>query len=497
MNMFIIKQTIYNRYLISAKSVVLLLVLSLIPWIDFINSNFKEIDFIFNNNFFILIFLYFLFVSLFFLLGYLINKQNNFHLAFLCSFFIWIFFNHSNFNSKIKDLLTNSSIVKYSSELALILILIIIIITLFLNKKRFLKLFLIFFMFFNLIYSTIIFAINYYDYNSKIISNSKKIINNKPVTKIRNLPNIYFFVIDAMMPLDKFENFYGIELNDFKNLYLRNNFFYYKNSFNTYEGTAENFTSLFFLEEIYDPNYNIEDKKFKKNIYATFPAILTNQYSVKLISDLNNLGYKFKWVGNIYADCSRYNYKYCLSNKKENYIDLYLLQAFLQKTPILQIFNILTEFEIIKKNLNLNNKFDSINKLNNFISSNQNYLENNKPTFFFMHDLQTHSPYIVDKNCNYKKFDGGLNIEGYKNSYLCVVKKISNIIDTLNKFDNNPIIIFQSDHNWEMSLNSNEKFGDRKEIFNLIKLNDKCKKNLPENPNNIAITKYILSCLKN
>ena len=107
-------------------------------------------------------------------------------------------------------------------------------------------------MFFNLIYSTIIFVSNYYDYNSKIISNSKKIINNKSVTKIQNLPNIYFFVIDAMMPLDKFENFYGIKLNDFKNLYLRNNFFYYKNSFNTYEGTAENFTSLFFLEEIYD-----------------------------------------------------------------------------------------------------------------------------------------------------------------------------------------------------------------------------------------------------
>ena len=63
-----------------------------------------------------------------------------------------------------------------------------------------------------------------------------------------------------MMPLDKFENFYEVELNDFKDLYLKNNFSYYKNTFNPYDGTAENFTSFFFLEEIYDPNYKLEDK---------------------------------------------------------------------------------------------------------------------------------------------------------------------------------------------------------------------------------------------
>ena len=192
-------------------------------------------------------------------------------------------------------------------------------------------------MFFNLFYSTIIFLINYKDYNDKKISlNLKKEVNYKTIKKLENTPNIYFFVIDAMMPLDKFENFYEVELNDFKDLYLKNNFSYYKNTFNPYDGTAENFTSFFFLEEIYDPNYKLEDKKLKPNIYATFPSILTNQYESKLISNLNYLGYQFKWIGNIYADCSKYNYKYCLSNKKENYIDLYLLQAFLKKTHCLK-----------------------------------------------------------------------------------------------------------------------------------------------------------------
>ena len=57
--MFIKKKIIYNKYLISLKSIVLLLILSLIQS-DFINSN-EEIEFIFNNNFFILIF-YFVFI---------------------------------------------------------------------------------------------------------------------------------------------------------------------------------------------------------------------------------------------------------------------------------------------------------------------------------------------------------------------------------------------------------------------------------------------------
>ena len=71
----------------------------------------------------------------------------------------------------------------------------------------------------------------------------------------------------------------------------------------------------------------------KPNIYKKFPGLLSHKYDPVLISELNKLGYEFKWIGNSFAACSRYNYRYCLSEKKEEYLDLYLLQAFLQKTP--------------------------------------------------------------------------------------------------------------------------------------------------------------------
>lgn len=350
-------------------------------------------------------------------------------------------------------------------------------------------------MFFHLIYSTCILLLNY-NSNNNLNSKTDEIIDGTFQIKLKNAPNIYFFIIDAMMPLDKYEDFYGTKLNKFRDIFSSNGFSYYKKTLNIYDSTADNFTALFFLDEIYNLNFGLENKKLKSNIPAKYPSVLKDKYKPKLIYTLNQLGYEFKWLGNIYANCSRYNYKYCLSNKKENYIDFYLLQAFLKKTPVLQIFNIITEFEIIKKNINFNNKIDSINKFNEFIISNNDYLEKNRPSFFFLHDLQTHWPYIVDSNCNYKRFRGKLNIEGYKNSYLCAVKKISKIIKTINKFDNNAIIVFQSDHNWEMALNSEEKFGNRKEIFNLIKFVNKCDEELAENFNNIKVMKYIVNCIQ-
>ena len=39
----------------------------------------------------------------------------------------------------------------------------------------------------------------------------------------------------------------------------------------------------------------------------TFPSILKNDYKPKLLHELNQLGYKFKWVGNYSQNCSKTN----------------------------------------------------------------------------------------------------------------------------------------------------------------------------------------------
>ena len=90
-----------------------------------------------------------------------------------------------------------------------------------------------------------------------------------------------------------------------------------------------------------------------------------------------------------------------------------------------------------------------------------NYLkednEINKPTFYFIHHKSPHWPYITNTDCSYKSFPGEENYEGYKSAYLCNTKKIQETINFLDKFDPNSTVIFQSDHNWEMSHNQQEK----------------------------------------
>ena len=110
--------------------------------------------------------------------------------------------------------------------------------------------------------------------------------------------------------------------------------------------------------------------------------------------------------------------------------------------------------------------------------------------------MHPHWPYKHDEQCNYKYFPGNTNFEGYKNSYLCVIKNITNIIETIDKLDKEAMVIIQSDHSWEMSRISEAKYGNRRQIFSLIKNNIQCETSIPEGLNNIQVANYLINCLK-
>ena len=58
------------------------------------------------------------------------------------------------------------------------------------------------------------------------------------------------------------------------------------------------------------------------------------------------------------------------------------------------------------------------------------------------------------------------------------------------------MVIFQSDHSWEMSKISESKYGNRKQIFNLVKNNIKCNKSMTRGLNNVEIANHLVECLK-
>ena len=109
--------------------------------------------------------------------------------------------------------------------------------------------------------------------------------------------------------------------------------------------------------------------------------------------------------------------------------------------------------------------------------------------------MSPHWPYITKSDCTYKRYAGKANMKGYKSAYLCNLKRIENTINYLSKVDPNSIVVFQADHNWEMSYISEKKYGKRRKIFNLLKINKKCNNQKNINLNNVNTARLILSCI--
>ena len=484
----------FNKYFQNIFLILVLFLLSLIPWIEFVNSNLNELDFIFNDNLIILLVLYFLFISFIYLILNYFSSLKKYSLISFITISVWILFQHNFLKININLFLESiSELSIYSSEIALVfIILAIFLFFILIKRKKIYTIFFLFFLTFNLFFSISQFTkeLNSQENNYNIEENKINLIND--VKK----PNIYYFILDAMMPLNEFKDYYKRDLTKFENFYTQKNYLYFKDTLNFYPDTTDTLTSLFFLDEIFVKKGNYDNDNLKPNIYKKFPGLLSQKYNPILISELNKLGYQFKWIGNNYAACSRYNYRYCLSDKKEEYVDLYLLQAFLQKTPLMQIFNKLTEQNIVQKYFKINQRGDAIGRLEKFLISNKDYIETNS-TFYFIHHMHPHWPYRHDDQCNYKNFPGKINFEGYENSYLCVLKNISNIINIIDRLDRDAMVIFQSDHSWEMSKISEIKYGNRKQIFSLIKNNIQCKNSISEKLNNVQIANYLIYCLKN
>ena len=98
--MIISKVENFNKYFQKIFLALVLFSLTLIPWIEFINTNLDELDFIFNNNLFILLAIYFLFISLTYLILSFFTSLTKYSLISFISISIWVLFQH-NFIKKV------------------------------------------------------------------------------------------------------------------------------------------------------------------------------------------------------------------------------------------------------------------------------------------------------------------------------------------------------------------------------------------------------------
>ena len=469
------------------KIFLLSIVIFFLPFVDFINNNIAEIDIIIGKSFYFLILLLALF--LFFcsaVIKFFFKKKNIFEIFFIVTLVYWILFKHNLLTLAIKRVFdVNSELYQFSAELSLVILFmssLVLSILIYKNNffvKRFVSIF--------VSLSLFLAVYQIFDYKNEQVNTAyneedrifyEDKLNNKK-------ENIYFFILDGMQPIEDFEKNFDLDLEEFLDFANSKNYLYLNDTFNLYDNTSHGLSAIFYLNEIFDDNL-----KLKKSTSILYPTLLRKNNQSDLINNLNNLEYNFKWLGNFFAYCPKFNLRYCLNKNDDVVIDTYLYINFFRQSPLIQIvinFGYLFNFDYNKHFFyGLN---DGIGRLIEFHENNDEFKDT--PTFYFIHHMSPHWPYITDSDCSYKSFKGEKNYEGYRSAYLCVIKKIEQAINFFNKYDPNATIIFQSDHNWIMSRNKREK----KKIFNLVKIDDDCNLDKSINYNNVNMLRLVLTCI--
>ncbi len=468
-----------------SKNIILSIIIFSIPFLEFIKSNYDEADIIIGKSLYLLIiFLISVLIFTSYIIKFFLKKLNYIETFLISTIIYWILFKHNILSLSIKNLFKSSLIgTEFSSEISLFLLFLLIIITsIFIYKKNiFFKRFI--FIFFLLSLVSNLFQIFHSKNKNEIVSLKKddRIVfldreNNKK-------ENIYFFILDAMQPIKEFEKNYNMKLDNFITEYEKKNYISIKDTRNLYDNTTYNLSAIFLLDEIFN-----KEGIFKEKAKVLFPTILREKNKPDLIYNLEKLGYEFKWIGNFFAYCPKFNLSYCLNQNQNQYIDTYLYINFFRQSPLIQIIRGVASFLVYD--------FDKyfFYKLNDGMGRLVKNLENrdlNKPTFYFVHHMSPHWPYITYENCSYKKYHGEENFEGYKSAYLCNLKNIKNTIDYIEKNAPNSFVVFQADHNWQMSKTQSEK----KLIFNLVKNKKNCDFKTDENLDNVNTLRLIFSCI--
>ena len=117
----------YSSLLNTVATIFSILLFSLIPWGEFINSNSDEIDQILNDNFYILISIYFFFIIIiYYIIKFLFKNKSNIYYIAVISISVWFFFQYNFIKTFFNRLLSGKFLWHFSSEISLFLIILII-----------------------------------------------------------------------------------------------------------------------------------------------------------------------------------------------------------------------------------------------------------------------------------------------------------------------------------------------------------------------------------
>lgn len=524
------------------KVILLSCVIISIPFLEFIKTNFFQIDqVVYSQLLLYFFFVIFCFSILIFIFLILIKERSKIEVLIITfSSIFWIIFKFDFFKTKLSFLSNNYGryLIFWEIIIACLLILFLALFYYYLLRKKninilfykFISIFFIFQFSFLLIFiSTLAIKdkINLLSKDVKSISND--FFSPTEIKKIKQetiKENIYFVVMDGMASLDEYKkilkkneqtNFSSKEIDDkikkLKEFYSNNGFNYIEDSFSTFYDTHHGFAAILNLSPLQFKGMNKNSFTYQNKLY---PALLSKyNFEIKnypkLIYTLNEIGYDFKWVG-YKLNCKFINPNLCFdytettSVKKKFYIvNFYILKSFLVNTPIIDLYKLarqnlnikiqLPDRKKIKDENIYNSSFEIISE---FIENANKFQKSNRSYFYLLHNiLPKLDDYFFHKNCNKKltSLSDNLNeLSLYIDNYECALKKVNALINYINNHDPNATVVIQADHGHYFSEKNSD---DIYKIFNLIKVPNYCKDYLSNEIDNINGVRLSLSCATN
>ncbi len=366
------------------------------------------------------------------------------------------------------------SLSNFSQKIIILIIIIIIssLLSFFLNQ--YIKNFIIIFIFLNFIYllSDLLLPKNF-EKNDYL--NSSEILD----LKFKNKENIYFIILDQMTSKKLYLEKYALDISINLNNFQKKGYKYIDNT------QTDNLESTKVISSIFNLNKDVSSKE--RNLFLS-----ENSKSHELLFLLKNNGYKIWYLDNDMVKCPVHELINCINKGSSSLINSPIYHLF-----SVSIFNKVYKYLIHEYFVSFKKDklyaHTEIDKFLKFLKNNQKLIINKK-NFIFIHNLGPHHPYR-DRNCKLISFDYKMSddeINDYRSSTLCVLKKVEKFVSYIEKYDNDATIIIQGDHGF--SKDNNIKKRD-KDIFNLVKIPNNCNLSLKPITNNINIFKNILNCI--
>lgn len=448
------------------------------PFVQFFQTNFDEISFYLSDLFKIFLF----FLLIFIIFNFFFKKK----LITILSFFYFCIFQFSLLNLIFNGLLS----------IILILLFLFLFSKFLIEKDKFIN-FLIIFLTINLIFFLSNFFQKPYKDLERFINIEREFIINK--TTFSNPRNIYLIIPDEMVSVKYFDDEKNL-INEYKKQFSNLGSTYIDGTLPSAKETIFNFLNILQMSDVkIDENF--------KDYHNLVKYFFQNPEKSRLLSLLEKNNYKLKLIGNPFIDCDSFDENICLISKKKKFTNIYVLDTFLLTTP----FGYLRDYikKIIKSKSDLlsiryKNLFYENDAIGKFMNSSINISELNKPHFFIIHHLSPHDPFLYNEDCTFRnevlKSDWDIFKDysaGYKAAYICALKKVYDVINFIEKRDNNAIIIVQGDTGPvnDAFFNTFPKIKKESvELFSLVKSNNNCEKKLPKNINNIEIINFMIRC---